>query len=122
VETDTPYGYDPGVMIQIVPEAGKSKWSHIDDLDSFFTKVYEYHQKHGFTVMMLQELLELIQFIFMILFTVFLIECVDYPLLFKDKLPQDYKGEKLHLYQVVQLRSFAEMALLTKVQGAIIYS
>jgi autophagy-related protein 9 len=85
VETDTPYGYDPGVMIQIVPEAGKSKWSHIDDLDSFFTKVYEYHQKHGFTVMMLQELLELIQFIFMIMFTVFLIECVDYPLLFKEQ-------------------------------------
>jgi autophagy-related protein 9 len=47
--------------------------------------VYEYHQKHGFTVMMLQELLELIQFIFMIMFTVFLIECVDYPLLFKEQ-------------------------------------
>ena len=58
-------------------------------------QVYEYHQKHGFTVMMLQELLELIQFIFMILFTVFLVECIDYPLLFKDKLPADYKGEKL---------------------------
>jgi hypothetical protein len=41
MENDTtPYGYDPGVMIQIVPEAGRSsRWSHIDDLDSFFTKV-----------------------------------------------------------------------------------
>ena len=78
-------------------------------------QVYEYHQKHGFTVMMLQELLELIQFIFMILFTVFLVECIDYPLLFKDKLPADYKGEKLHLYQIVSLKPFASMGLLTKV-------
>jgi autophagy-related protein 9 len=76
--------------------------------------VYEYHQKHGFTVMMLQELLELIQFIFMILFTVFLVECIDYPLLFKDKLPPEYHGEKLHLSQIVALRPFADMALLTK--------
>ena len=42
-------------MIHIVPEHGKSRWSHIDDLDSFFSKVYEYHQKHGFKVMMLQD-------------------------------------------------------------------
>ena len=44
MENDTtPYGYDPGVMIQIVPEAGRSsKWSHIDDLDSFFTKVFAF--------------------------------------------------------------------------------
>ena len=40
-------------MIHTVPETGKSRWSHIDDLDSFFIKVYEYHQKHGFKVMTL---------------------------------------------------------------------
>ena len=70
-------------MIHIVPEHGKSRWSHIDDLDSFFTKVYEYHQKHGFNVMMVQEILELLQFIFIVFFTVFLVEGVDYPKLFK---------------------------------------
>ena len=76
-------GGDQDVMIHIVPEQGKSKWSHIDDLDSFFSKIYDYHQKHGFTVMMLQEILELFQFIFIVFFTVFLAECVDYQLLFK---------------------------------------
>ena len=43
-----------GVIIHHVPEESKSRWSHIEDLDSFFIKVYEYHQKHGFNVMMLQ--------------------------------------------------------------------
>ena len=46
---------DPsGVFIHTVPESSKSRWSHIDDLDSFFKKVYSYHQKHGFQCMMLQ--------------------------------------------------------------------
>ena len=76
-------GGEQEVMIHIVPEHGKSRWSHIDDLDSFFTKVYEYHQKHGFNVMMVQEILELLQFIFIVFFTVFLVEGVDYPKLFK---------------------------------------
>ena len=35
-------GETPNVMIHLVPEAGKSRWSHIDDLDSFFTKVVKY--------------------------------------------------------------------------------
>lgn len=41
------------VIIHRVPE-GKTRWSHIDDLDSFFKRVYQYHQKHGFKVMMVQ--------------------------------------------------------------------
>jgi len=49
---DSPGGGN--VIIHHVPEESKSRWSHIEDLDSFFKKVYEYHQRHGFTVMMLQ--------------------------------------------------------------------
>ena len=49
---DSPGGGN--VIIHHVPEENKSRWSHIEDLDSFFKKVYEYHQRHGFTVMMLQ--------------------------------------------------------------------
>jgi len=111
---NNPQGPDqhPGLIIHTVAEAGKSRWSHIDDLDSFFSKVYEYHQKHGFTVMMLQELLELIQFIFMIFFTVFMIECIDYPLLFNNKM--DAKGGKVHITDVIKLKSFGEMVFLTK--------
>ena len=47
-------GTGGNVIIHHVPEESKSRWSHIEDLDSFFKKVYEYHQRHGFTVMMLQ--------------------------------------------------------------------
>ena len=51
-----PHGTGGNVIIHHVPEESKSRWSHIEDLDSFFKKVYEYHQRHGFTVMMLQVL------------------------------------------------------------------
>ena len=102
-------------MIHIVPEQGKSKWSHIDDLDSFFSKVYEYHQKHGFTVMMLQEVLELLQFIFIVCFTVFLSECVNYPVLFRDKPLEPNDGHKMTLYDVTSYVDFREMSFLTQV-------
>lgn len=78
-------------MIHVVPESNKARWNHIDDLDSFFTRVYHYHQKHGFTCMILQESLELLQFAFVVLFSAFLMQCVDYPVLFQDRLPFPYR-------------------------------
>ena len=74
---------DSGVIIHVVPENGKSRWNHIEDLDSFFTRMYHYHQKHGFFCMMIQEFLELGQFVYIIFFSVFLLYCVDYSILFK---------------------------------------
>lgn len=59
-----------------------ARWNHIEDLDSFFTRMYNYHQKHGFAVMMLQEVFELGQFVFVVAFVTFLIHCVNYPVLF----------------------------------------
>ena len=42
-------------IIHKVPEDhGKSRWSHMEDLDAFYRRVYRYHQEHGFKVMMLQ--------------------------------------------------------------------
>ena len=104
------------VMIHIVPEHGKSRWSHIDDLDSFFSRVYQYHQKHGFMVMMVQEVLELLQFVFVVSFTVFLAECVNYPVLFKDEILPDHKaGEKLTISQVTNIVWFSDMSFMTQV-------
>ncbi|KAK0074361.1 hypothetical protein PV325_008457 [Microctonus aethiopoides] len=80
---ETPH--ESGVMIHVVPEGGKARWNHIEDLDSFFTRMYHYHQKHGFACMMLQEIFELGQFIFVVTFSTFLFYCVDYSVLFKDK-------------------------------------
>ncbi|XP_076633465.1 autophagy-related protein 9 [Colletes latitarsis] len=76
---------ESGVMIHVVPEGNKARWNHIEDLDSFFTRMYHYHQKHGFVCMMLQEMLELGQFIFVVTFSTFLFHCIDYSVLFKNK-------------------------------------
>ncbi|XP_046397934.1 autophagy-related protein 9A isoform X1 [Ischnura elegans] len=85
-EEETPQ--ESGVMIHVVPESGKARWNHIEDLDSFFARMYHYHQKHGFMCMMLQETLELLQFIFIVVFTTFLFHCVDYQVLFRDEKPR----------------------------------
>ncbi|XP_046420102.1 autophagy-related protein 9A isoform X1 [Neodiprion fabricii] len=77
---------ESGVMIHVVPEGGKARWNHIEDLDSFFTRMYHYHQKHGFACMILQETLELGQFIFVVTFSTFLFHCVDYSILFRDNI------------------------------------
>ena len=46
-----------GIIIHTVTEESKTRWSHIDDLDSFFKNVYSYHQRSGFHVMLVQVLL-----------------------------------------------------------------
>ncbi|GAB0087793.1 Autophagy-related protein 9 [Sergentomyia squamirostris] len=73
-----------GIVIHVAPESGKARWNHIEDLDSFFSRMYCYHQKHGFWVMMLQEVFELFQFIFVVTFTSYLMHCVKYDVLFSD--------------------------------------
>ncbi|KAJ9595907.1 hypothetical protein L9F63_012926, partial [Diploptera punctata] len=89
---------DSGVIIHVVPENSKARWNHVDDLDSFFARMYHYHQKHGFTCMMVQEALELIQFIFVVCFSTFLFNCVDYSVLFRDsKDPQIVNKQKITL-------------------------
>ncbi|XP_076481465.1 autophagy-related protein 9 isoform X1 [Bombus vancouverensis nearcticus] len=82
---------ESGVMIHVVPEGNKARWNHIEDLDSFFTRMYHYHQKHGFACMILQEALELGQFIFVVTFSTFLFHCIDYSVLFKNKPQTSHK-------------------------------
>ncbi|KAL6430690.1 hypothetical protein ACFW04_006929 [Cataglyphis niger] len=69
---------ESGVIIHVVPEGNKARWNHIEDLDSFFTRMYHYHQQHGFFCMMLQEVLELLQFFFVVGFVTALFHCIDY--------------------------------------------
>lgn len=85
-EVDTP-PQESSFLIHTVPDSSRTRWNHVEDLDSFFTRVYQYHQKHGLTCMVLYEVLELLQFLFVVLFTTYLVQCVDYPVLFKDRLP-----------------------------------
>ena len=79
------------MVFHVVPKSSKSRWNHIEDLDSFFTRVYHYHQNHGLLCMMLQQVFELAQFIFIIVFTAFLFSCVDYDILFRNKFPSGFE-------------------------------
>ena len=69
-----------------------------------------------FVATLLQEVLELLQFIFVVMFTVFLAECVEYEYLFRDKLVPDHlPGTKLSLHDVTKKVGFYEMHFLTQV-------
>lgn len=83
---------DCAVMIHVVPESGKSRWNHIEDLDSFFTRMYHYHQNHGFRCMMVQEILELGKFFFVVAFSILLFYGIDYDYLFQKKDKKDEIG------------------------------
>ncbi|XP_069778764.1 autophagy-related protein 9B isoform X2 [Narcine bancroftii] len=81
-EEDSPPGED---LLVHVPEGLKDSWHHIKNLDNFFTRIYHFHQKNGFACMMLSEFFELVQFLFVVLFTTFLFNCVEYDVLFANK-------------------------------------
>lgn len=59
-------------------------WHHVENLDDFFRRVYLYHQRNGFLCIAATEMLSLCQFIFVILLSAILLQCIDYPVLFGD--------------------------------------
>lgn len=59
-----------------------ARWNHIQDLDSFFTKMYQYHQKHGFLVIILNEICQLMEFVFVVWILTFTMHCIKYDVLF----------------------------------------
>ncbi|XP_028832592.1 autophagy-related protein 9B [Denticeps clupeoides] len=82
-EEDSPPGEED--LLVHVPEGLKDSWHHIKNLDNFFTRIYHFHQKNGFACMMLSEFFELVQFLFVVTFTTFLFNCVEYDILFADR-------------------------------------
>jgi autophagy-related protein 9 len=36
-----------------------ARWNHIENLDDFFARVYHYHQRGGFTCMVVEDILQL---------------------------------------------------------------
>lgn len=74
-----------GVIIHMVPtESNKGGWTHIVDLDSFFTRMYRYYLKGGFVAMLVSDCFQLFQYCFVVVFLTFLVFCVNYPVLFRD--------------------------------------
>lgn len=81
---DTDNHVEADLLIHVVPEGSKARWNHIENLDDFFTRVYHYHQRQGFLCMVLEDVLQLVQFVFVVLFSTFLIKCVNYDILFAN--------------------------------------
>ncbi|XP_021018215.1 autophagy-related protein 9B [Mus caroli] len=79
-----------------VPEGLRGSWHHIQNLDSFFTKIYSYHQRNGFACILLEDVFQLGQFIFIVTFTTFLLRCVDYNVLFNNQPKNHTRSGPLH--------------------------
>ncbi|KAM6918408.1 autophagy-related protein 9B [Xenentodon cancila] len=82
-EEDSPPGEED--LLVHVPEGLKDSWHHIKNLDNFFTRIYHFHQKYGFACMIVSEFFELVQFLFVVTFTTFLVNCVEYDVLFANR-------------------------------------
>ncbi|XP_044278444.1 autophagy-related protein 9B isoform X2 [Varanus komodoensis] len=83
-EDDSPPEDEEELLVHVT-EGLKDSWHHIKNLDNFFTKIYHFHQKNGFACMMLSDIFELVQFLFVVAFTTFLLCCVDYDVLFANQ-------------------------------------
>lgn len=99
--------YPPQFASLLHEQEKQNRWSHIDDLDEFFTRIYQYHQNHGMPSLVLMEFLNLFQILFLACFSVFMIECVDYKTLFenqkigKDQVTNSSFVKKTHISDVV---------------------
>ncbi|GFN75657.1 autophagy-related protein 9 [Plakobranchus ocellatus] len=98
-ESDIFMHEEEGLLVHMSHEDNKSQWNHVDDLDKFFTSVYDYHQRHGFQNMVLAEILQLLQFLFIVLFVTYLSYCVNYPELF-DEIPHKNISHKKTLSDI----------------------
>ncbi|XP_058035306.1 autophagy-related protein 9B isoform X2 [Ahaetulla prasina] len=76
---------DDEELLVHVTEGLKDSWHHIKNLDNFFTKIYHFHQRNGFGCMMLSDVFELVQFLFVATFSTFLLCCVEYDILFANQ-------------------------------------
>ncbi|KAG1448965.1 hypothetical protein G6F46_011064 [Rhizopus delemar] len=54
------------------------RWANVENMDYFFQRVYEYYQGKGIYCILLARLLNLLTLAFMIVFSTFLIGCVNY--------------------------------------------
>ncbi len=52
--------------------------------DNFLIKVYNYYYGRGFTCILIDDVLNICGLLFIILYSVFLFECINYPTLFKE--------------------------------------
>ncbi|NXQ53218.1 ATG9A protein, partial [Anthoscopus minutus] len=87
-EEDSPPGEEEEEQLLLhVTEGPTDSWHHIKDLDITLTPphIYQFHQRNGFACVLLSDVLELVQFLFVVTFSTFLLCCVDYDVLFATR-------------------------------------
>lgn len=111
----------------LIHEADPSndRLSLIDDLDSFFVRIYQYHQRHGFCLIVLKAILVALQFLFIIFLAVYLRHGINYPVLFKD-IPPPTNSTKVTLSDVLLpinevVSNFGGFTWLTLILAAIFF-
>ncbi|KAF2367175.1 Autophagy-related protein 9 [Trinorchestia longiramus] len=113
------------VLMHRVPERVRD-WHHVDDLDSFFRRVYRFHQGCGYRVMLTRELLDLAQYLFMVWITVMVLCGVDYGLLFGNEMVamnNNHTGEVIRISLWDGFYSFSEtMSHVTWSVGIILFA
>ncbi|KAF5903952.1 autophagy-related protein 9A-like, partial [Clarias magur] len=81
-EEDSPPGEED--LLIHVPEGLKVTRHRVYSLTEL-VYIYHFHQKNGFSCMMMSEFFELVQFLFVVTFTTFLFNCVEYDVLFANR-------------------------------------
>jgi autophagy-related protein 9 len=74
----------PSVKVQSTEDSGDRRWSHVGNLDDFFTRVYQYYAHHGFFAFAFEHIMELFQFLFLVFFAAFLVTTIRFDVLFSD--------------------------------------
>ncbi|NXS13668.1 ATG9A protein, partial [Neodrepanis coruscans] len=83
-EEDSPPGEDEEELLLHVTEGPTGSKVHQTLKGSLTTPrhIYHFHQRNGFACVLLSDVLELVQFLFVVTFSTFLLCCVDYDVLF----------------------------------------
>ncbi|GMT10700.1 hypothetical protein PFISCL1PPCAC_1997 [Pristionchus fissidentatus] len=74
-----------GPLLMASSSEDRTNWDHINDLDDFFRRVYDYHRGGGFLCLFWGSILSLIQFLFIVFISTFFLQCIDYDILFNNK-------------------------------------
>ncbi|KAL3083259.1 hypothetical protein niasHS_011061 [Heterodera schachtii] len=63
----------------------RARWDHVGDVDQFFSYIYEYYQQKGLRCIALRYFFSLFRFVFVVFFSTFLLQCVDYGVIFNTR-------------------------------------
>lgn len=76
-----------------------SHYSINRNLDQFFNEIYTYYNRKGFRSIIIKEVLNLLSTIFLTLYIVFIVDCIDYHRLFNIE-----EGESVFLHETVSCK------------------